>query len=59
MDAMPLDPESIHDIYAALKELTTWWENWMPDDAQTQGGQEALDAARQALRKAEGKNPHK
>lgn len=56
-NSFPLNPGAIHDLYAALKELTTWWENWMPDDATTEGGFEALELARAALKKAEGRTP--
>ena len=44
------------ELLEALKEISTWWENWMPDTAYEQGGNEALRKANEAIRKAEGDN---
>lgn len=52
---MGLNKEALHSLYVALQELETWWANWMPDDANTQGGREALEQARAALTEADGR----
>lgn len=43
------------DLLEALKDLATWWENWMPDEAHEQGGRDSLESARAAIAKSEGK----
>jgi predicted RNase H-like HicB family nuclease len=37
-------------LHEALDELSTWWGNWMPDEAHESGGDEALEKAKEALR---------
>ena len=54
-ETRPLDPAALFDLYEALKDLTVWWDNWMPDNARTEGGKEALYKAQAALKRAEGR----
>jgi len=42
------------ELLAALEELVTWWENWMPVEAEESGGCEATKTCKAAIAKAKG-----
>lgn len=55
MNTMPLDPQALHDLYHALKKITTWWNAWMPNESMNESGMEALQQGLDAIDKAEGR----